>query len=128
MKSLKTNFSESYDLFNKGALIGFAWNPVKKIWSAEPEVWENLLEANPNAKNGNTRRLSVAHMNDDMDIMVSPGTTSQIPTQTAQLKRKQRKTSNAEHNPDEMINHSLARAIKEGNSMFEICQLQVYSE
>ncbi|KAK2650772.1 hypothetical protein Ddye_018261 [Dipteronia dyeriana] len=168
MKSLKTNFSECYDLFNKGALSGFAWNSVTKIWSAEPEVWENLLEANPSAKKwrhtpiGNYEKLvdlfakdratcagaetpkekckrwengsgddcetiegidqllsqnevkSVAHMDDDMDTMVSPGTTSQIPTQTARLKRKKGKTSNAEHNPDEMIKaiHYLAEAIK----------------
>ena len=39
MKSLKTNFSECYDLFNKGGLSGFAWNPVTKIWIAEPEGW-----------------------------------------------------------------------------------------
>ncbi|KAK3188985.1 hypothetical protein Dsin_028546 [Dipteronia sinensis] len=44
MKSLKTNFSECYDLFNKGGLSGFAWNPETKIWSAEHEVWENLLD------------------------------------------------------------------------------------
>ncbi|KAK2640616.1 hypothetical protein Ddye_028411 [Dipteronia dyeriana] len=73
---------------------------------------------------------SVAHMDDDMDTMVSLETTSQIPTQTAQLKRNKRKTSNAEHNPDEMIKaiHSLAKAIKEENSMFDKSQPQVYSE
>ncbi|KAK2640665.1 hypothetical protein Ddye_028460 [Dipteronia dyeriana] len=169
MKSLKTNFSECYNLFNKGALSGFAWNPVTKIWSDEPEVWENLLEklvdlfakdraTGAGAETTKEKRKgwengsgddyetiegidqilsqnevtleSVAHMDDDMDTMVSPGTTSQIPTQTAQLKCKKRKTLNAEHNPDEMIKsiHSLAKAIKEGNSMFEKSQPQVYSE
>ncbi|KAK0575125.1 hypothetical protein LWI29_034351 [Acer saccharum] len=186
MKSLKPNFSECYDLFNKGGLSGFAWNSVTKIWSAEPEVWEILLEANPSSKKwqhtpiGNYKKLvdlfakdraigagaetakekckrwdsgsgddyetfegidkllsqnevtleSVAHMDDYMDTMVFAGTTSQIPTRNAQLKRKKRKASNVEHNPDEMIKaiHFLTEAIKEGNSMFEKSQPQVYSE
>ncbi|KAK1559623.1 hypothetical protein Q3G72_016554 [Acer saccharum] len=50
MKSLKTNFSECYDLFNKGGLSGFTWNLEIKILSVEPEVWDNLLETNPSAK------------------------------------------------------------------------------
>ncbi|KAI9153706.1 hypothetical protein LWI28_015372 [Acer negundo] len=137
MKSLKTNFSECYDLFNKSGLSGFAWNLETKIWSAEPEVWENLLEANPSAKKwrhtpiGNYEKLvdlfakdrtrgvgaetakekserwdngsgddyetvegidlllsqnevtleSFDRMDDYIDTMVSPGTTSQVSTQ-----------------------------------------------
>ncbi|KAK0583663.1 hypothetical protein LWI29_001157 [Acer saccharum] len=48
MKTLKTNFNTCHDLF-KG-LSGFAWNPNNKLFEAEPEVWNSLIEAKPNAK------------------------------------------------------------------------------
>ncbi|WOL11798.1 hypothetical protein Cni_G20562 [Canna indica] len=48
-KTLKTNFSNCYDLFKTG-LSGFTWNPTNKMFTAEPEVWERLIEAHPKAK------------------------------------------------------------------------------
>ncbi|KAK1560334.1 hypothetical protein Q3G72_025424 [Acer saccharum] len=122
MKSLKTNFSECYDLFNKGGLSGFAWNPANpsaKKWRHMPignyeklvdlfakdratgagveiakekcKRWDSgsgddyeTLEGIDKLLSQNEVTLeSVAHMDDYMDRMVSPGTTSQIPTQKA---------------------------------------------
>ena len=42
-KLIKRNFSKCYDLFKNG-LSGFAWDPITKRWSAEPEVWQKLIE------------------------------------------------------------------------------------
>ena len=37
------SLSNCYDVFKNG-LSGFAWSPVTKMWSAEPEVWESLIQ------------------------------------------------------------------------------------
>ncbi|KAI9086532.1 hypothetical protein K1719_031616 [Acacia pycnantha] len=29
------------------SLSGFAWNPTTKLWGAEPEVWDALIEVKP---------------------------------------------------------------------------------
>lgn len=42
IKTLKSNFNGIHDLF-KG-LSGFAWNPTTKLFEAEPEVWNALIE------------------------------------------------------------------------------------
>ncbi|KAK1563637.1 hypothetical protein Q3G72_030491 [Acer saccharum] len=39
----------AYNNVLKG-LSGFAWNPNNKLFEAEPEVWNSLIEAKPNAK------------------------------------------------------------------------------
>ncbi|KAL0001825.1 hypothetical protein SO802_015606 [Lithocarpus litseifolius] len=49
IKTIKSNWSECYDVFKNG-LSGFAWSPITKMWSAEPEVWESLIQAKPKAK------------------------------------------------------------------------------
>ncbi|KAK0587055.1 hypothetical protein LWI29_016608 [Acer saccharum] len=137
MKSLKINFSECYDLFNKGGLSGATGagaetaEEKRKRWdSGSGDDYETLEGIDKLLSQNEVTLESVAHMDDYMDIMVSPGITSQIPTQNAQLKCKKRKASNVEPNPDEMIKaiHSLAEAIKEGNSMFKKSQPQIYSE
>lgn len=48
IKYIKRNFSNCYDLFKNG-MSGFAWNPVTKMWCAEPEVWQKLIEVKPKA-------------------------------------------------------------------------------
>ncbi|XP_061359903.1 uncharacterized protein At2g29880-like [Gastrolobium bilobum] len=48
-KIVKRRFSKCYDLFKNG-LSGFAWDPITKQWCAEPEVWQKLIEAKPEAK------------------------------------------------------------------------------
>ncbi|KAK3228991.1 hypothetical protein Dsin_000872 [Dipteronia sinensis] len=54
---MKTNFNTCHDLF-KG-LSGFAWNPNNKLFEAEPEVWNSLIGAKPNAKK--LRHTSIHH-------------------------------------------------------------------
>lgn len=41
MKTLKTHFTEVYDLFH--SLSGFAWNPITGKFEAEDEVWDDLI-------------------------------------------------------------------------------------
>ncbi|KAI9180607.1 hypothetical protein LWI28_006482 [Acer negundo] len=48
IKTLKINFNACYDLF-KG-LSGFSWSPVTRMFEAEPEVWNTLIESKPSAK------------------------------------------------------------------------------
>ncbi|CAL1402175.1 unnamed protein product [Linum trigynum] len=46
-KTLKKHFATVKDLFHNTS--GFAWSPVTKMFTAEPEVWERLIEENPSA-------------------------------------------------------------------------------
>ncbi|KAL6523629.1 hypothetical protein OROGR_017232 [Orobanche gracilis] len=48
-KLLKRRFSKCYDLFKNG-LSGFAWDLMTKRWCAEKEVWQQLIEKNPEAE------------------------------------------------------------------------------
>ncbi|GAV78975.1 LOW QUALITY PROTEIN: Myb_DNA-bind_3 domain-containing protein, partial [Cephalotus follicularis] len=48
LKTIKANFNKYYDLFRN--LSGFAWSPVTKMWSDEPEVWKALIDENLDAK------------------------------------------------------------------------------
>ncbi|KAH7655855.1 Cytochrome c/b562 domain-containing protein [Dioscorea alata] len=43
MKNIKRAFTRCYDIFKNG-MSGFAWNPTKEMWDAEPEVWQHLIE------------------------------------------------------------------------------------
>ena len=45
MKKLKSKFALCYDLF-KNNLSGFGWDPISHMWTAEPDVWETLIEVN----------------------------------------------------------------------------------
>ncbi|XP_065864401.1 uncharacterized protein [Euphorbia lathyris] len=38
-------------------MSGFAWNPMTEMWSAEPEVWKQLIEANPKAQEWMNKRI-----------------------------------------------------------------------
>ncbi|KAL2333233.1 hypothetical protein Fmac_014446 [Flemingia macrophylla] len=46
-KSLKDRWREVHDLFN--GLSGFAWDESTRRFSAEPEVWDELLTSKPSA-------------------------------------------------------------------------------
>ncbi|KAH7677205.1 Cytochrome c/b562 domain-containing protein [Dioscorea alata] len=48
MKNMKRAFTKCYDVFKNG-MSGFAWNQTKEMWEAEPEVWQHLIEAKPEA-------------------------------------------------------------------------------
>ena len=43
IKTIKYNWSDCYDM-PKNRLSGFTWSPITKMWSAEPEVWEILIQ------------------------------------------------------------------------------------
>ncbi|KAL7185050.1 hypothetical protein ACSBR2_027066 [Camellia fascicularis] len=42
LKTIKEHFAECYDLFKHTS--GFAWSPVTRMFTAEPKVWEALIE------------------------------------------------------------------------------------
>ena len=42
LKTIKEHFAECYDLFSHTS--GFAWSPVTRMFTVEPEVWEALIE------------------------------------------------------------------------------------
>ncbi|KAL8088503.1 hypothetical protein AgCh_038327 [Apium graveolens] len=46
MKNIKKSWVRCYDIF-KGGLSGFGWDPIKQHWTAEAEVWKQLIEAKP---------------------------------------------------------------------------------
>ncbi|KAL7222024.1 hypothetical protein ACSBR1_023861 [Camellia fascicularis] len=48
LKTIKEHFAECYDLFKHTS--GFAWSPVTRMFTAEPEVWEALIEVKPHAE------------------------------------------------------------------------------
>ncbi|CAL5398530.1 unnamed protein product [Camellia sinensis] len=48
LKTIKEHFAECYDLFKHTS--GFAWSSVTRMFTAEPEVWEALIEVKPHAK------------------------------------------------------------------------------
>ena len=41
MKTLKDRFGEAYDLF--GSLSGFGWNSTTRRFTAEEQVWQELI-------------------------------------------------------------------------------------
>ncbi|KAL7204974.1 hypothetical protein ACSBR2_017987 [Camellia fascicularis] len=45
LKTIKEHFAECYDLFKHTS--GFAWSPVTRMFTLEPEVWEALIEVKP---------------------------------------------------------------------------------
>ncbi|KAJ1689304.1 hypothetical protein LUZ63_013459 [Rhynchospora breviuscula] len=48
IKYIKRNFGPCYDIFKNG-IEGFSWNPATKLWTAEPENWDRLIEVHPEA-------------------------------------------------------------------------------
>ncbi|KAH7690269.1 Cytochrome c/b562 domain-containing protein [Dioscorea alata] len=56
MKNIKRAFTRCYDIFKNG-MSGFAWNPTKEMWDAEPKVWKHLIEAKPEAAEWMNKRI-----------------------------------------------------------------------
>ncbi|XP_060197931.1 uncharacterized protein LOC132626919 [Lycium barbarum] len=48
MRVIKTKFAKCYDTFQMG-MSGFSWDPITNMWDAEPEVWDQLIQAKPAA-------------------------------------------------------------------------------
>ncbi|KAF3626707.1 hypothetical protein FXO37_30248 [Capsicum annuum] len=49
MKIIKRQFTKYYDTFHQLGKSGFAWDPITHKWDAEPEVWDQLIQAKPQA-------------------------------------------------------------------------------
>ncbi|PHT48447.1 hypothetical protein CQW23_12655 [Capsicum baccatum] len=49
MKIIKRQFTKYYDTFHQSGMSGFAWDPITHKWDAEPEVWDQLIQAKPQA-------------------------------------------------------------------------------
>ncbi|XP_019264837.1 PREDICTED: uncharacterized protein LOC109242431 [Nicotiana attenuata] len=48
MRNIKTKFSKCYDTFQNG-MSGFVWDSNTNMWNAESEVWDQLIQAKPEA-------------------------------------------------------------------------------
>ncbi|XP_074559034.1 uncharacterized protein LOC141814972 [Curcuma longa] len=48
MKHIKRGWFSCYDIFKNG-MSGFAWDPITEFFSAESEVWQQLIEIKPAA-------------------------------------------------------------------------------
>ncbi|XP_009795718.2 uncharacterized protein LOC142164686 [Nicotiana tabacum] len=48
MRLIKRQFGKCYDMFQNG-MSGFAWDPNTNTWNAESEVWDQLIQAKPEA-------------------------------------------------------------------------------
>ncbi|KAH7855776.1 hypothetical protein Vadar_028706 [Vaccinium darrowii] len=57
LKTIKEHFGECYDLF-KNRTSGFAWCPITRTFSAEPEVWKELIAVQPSAEKWMTTPIS----------------------------------------------------------------------
>ncbi|PON90474.1 Myb/SANT-like domain containing protein, partial [Trema orientale] len=74
MKTLKLHFKECYNLF--GGINDFTWSPETKLWTADPEVWKDLISARPDARKwmftpiGNYDKLLMLFANETSDSPV----------------------------------------------------------
>ncbi|GLT92209.1 hypothetical protein SLE2022_100590 [Rubroshorea leprosula] len=85
IKTLKANLSKSHDFFKN--LSGFSWNPVTKLWSAKPEVWDALIKVNKDAKEWMTK--PVLHYDIFVILFGNDRATSENSETTKELKKKQ---------------------------------------
>ncbi|KAK1395611.1 hypothetical protein POM88_005474 [Heracleum sosnowskyi] len=96
LRTLKENFRECYDLFNNKSSLGFTWNPVTKLWTAEVEVWKTFLESHPAAARWMTKPI---HNYDALKELFANDRTTVEGIGNAKKKRKQ----SAELNENEVI-------------------------
>ncbi|XP_074374398.1 uncharacterized protein LOC141714799 [Apium graveolens] len=58
LKTLKDHFAQYYDLFRGVGLSGFAWNSETKLFEADNEVWDSLIEVSkPDAIKWKTKKI-----------------------------------------------------------------------
>nr|KAJ0226680.1 hypothetical protein LSAT_V11C100010150 [Lactuca sativa] len=92
-KTLKTHFSQWYDLFRGISLGGFSWNQSTQLIEAEEEVWDNLIQSKLEAASLKTKK--VANF-DDMLVLFAWDRASGAHAETA-------KERNARLNKNEKI-------------------------
>ncbi|GLT92208.1 hypothetical protein SLE2022_100590 [Rubroshorea leprosula] len=125
IKTLKANLSKSHDFFKN--LSGFSWNPVTKLWSAKPEVWDALIKVNKDAKEWMTK--PVLHYDIFVILFGNDRATSpsNVPTNTKSKKiKKSQEIENEAMGIQEAINN-VARALSEGNSRPPLSEAEVWN-
>ncbi|CAH9147553.1 unnamed protein product [Cuscuta epithymum] len=60
MKNIKRIWYPCYDLFKYGA-SGFGWNHATEMFTAEPEVWQRLIEVKPEAAEWKNKQMRNFH-------------------------------------------------------------------
>ncbi|KAI3701264.1 hypothetical protein L2E82_45915 [Cichorium intybus] len=66
LKTLKTAFSQWYDLFQGTSMSGFSWNANTRLIEAEDEIWDNLIKSKPDAIMLKTKKVS--NYNEMLDL------------------------------------------------------------
>ncbi|GLT68042.1 hypothetical protein SLA2020_403050 [Shorea laevis] len=100
MKTLKANISRSHDLFKN--LSGFSWNPITKLWNAEPKV-------NKDVKEWTTKPL--LHYDTFVILFGNDRATSEKSETAKELKKKQlSQHDNESHDTIEEIGHMVSQS------------------
>ncbi|KAI5671947.1 hypothetical protein M9H77_12311 [Catharanthus roseus] len=112
IRTQKERFNEYYDILKNGRLSSFAWNPITKLWTAEPEVWEDLLRENPLAEKWKNKPISNYESMDEpfaKDRATGEGAT------TAKEKRKrwENKENGQQVNSIDEIDHLVSQNVIE---------------
>ncbi|KAI7736675.1 hypothetical protein M8C21_005888, partial [Ambrosia artemisiifolia] len=58
LKTLKSSFSQWYDMFRGTSLSGFSWNSNTQLIEAEDDVWDKLIVSKPEAATLKTKKIS----------------------------------------------------------------------
>ncbi|CAI9260811.1 unnamed protein product [Lactuca saligna] len=58
LKTLKSTFSQWYDMFNGISLSGFGWNADTQLIEVDEEVWDNLIKSKPDAIALKTKKVA----------------------------------------------------------------------
>ncbi|CAI9286232.1 unnamed protein product [Lactuca saligna] len=58
LKTLKSTFSQWYDMFNGISLSGFGWNADTQLIEADEEVWDILIKSKPDAVALKTKKVA----------------------------------------------------------------------
>ncbi|XP_020263251.1 uncharacterized protein LOC109839234 [Asparagus officinalis] len=87
MKYMKTKWTACYDLF-KNVGSGFAWNRSTGLWSAEPEVWDRLIEAHPEAAEWRTK--SIRNYDKLLELFAADRANGELAETAAEIRERRR--------------------------------------
>ncbi|XP_076930186.1 uncharacterized protein LOC143594869 [Bidens hawaiensis] len=69
LKTLKSRFSQWYDVLRETSLSGFSWNSTTHLIEASDEVWEKLIDSNPDAAALKAKKVS--NFNEMLELFAS---------------------------------------------------------
>ncbi|XP_078168538.1 uncharacterized protein LOC144563044 [Carex rostrata] len=95
IKYIKKGFGPCYDIFKNG-LSGFSWDPLNSMWCAEPEVWDKLVEAHPNA--ASWRNRPVYHYEKLARLYGNDRATGEEAETPAEIRERERDLRQINHN------------------------------